>query len=90
MYNFNFSTSITQVIDLLEAIRISKLNLFCERILEVAHKDWLVLPATWKKGGIFQNMKNMDDEQTWHNENDEVPAEESEDDGMEHVLRRSL
>ncbi|KAJ6666877.1 hypothetical protein lerEdw1_018879 [Lerista edwardsae] len=78
-----YLANITQVIDLLEAIRISKLNLFCERILEVAHKDWLVLPVTWKNGGIFQKMtskETMDDEQTMHNENDDVPAEESEDD----------
>lgn len=87
-----YLANITQVIELLEAIRINRLNLFCERILEVTHRDWLIFPVTWKNGGIFQNMesqKNMDDEQTWNNENDEVPAEESEDDGMEHILRRS-
>lgn len=58
----------------------------------MTHRDWLIFPVTWKNGGIFQNMesqKNMDDEQTWNNENDEVPAEESENDGMEHILRRS-
>ncbi|XP_066467734.1 tRNA (adenine(58)-N(1))-methyltransferase, mitochondrial [Tiliqua scincoides] len=78
-----YLANITQVIDLLEAIRISRLNLFCERILEVTHRDWLVFPVTWKNGGIFQNMEsqqNMGDEQTWNNEDDEIPAEESEDD----------
>ncbi|XP_053162395.1 tRNA (adenine(58)-N(1))-methyltransferase, mitochondrial isoform X2 [Hemicordylus capensis] len=75
-----YLANITQVIDLLEAISLSKLTLFCERIIEVTHRDWLVLPATWKHCRFFQNMEskhNMDDESTWYNENDEVPAEES-------------
>ncbi|XP_062981467.1 tRNA (adenine(58)-N(1))-methyltransferase, mitochondrial [Elgaria multicarinata webbii] len=78
-----YLANITQVIDLLEAIRTNKLTLFCERIVEVTHRDWLVLPAAWRNGGIFQNMeskKNVNNESACNHENDEVPAEEREDD----------
>lgn len=89
----NSSKSITQVIDLVEAIRTSKINLFCERIVEVTHRDWIVIPASWKIGGVFHNMKsnqNKNNESACHDENEEIPAQQNkEDDGMDQVLMRS-
>ncbi|XP_033000507.1 tRNA (adenine(58)-N(1))-methyltransferase, mitochondrial [Lacerta agilis] len=78
-----YLANITQVIDLVEAIRTSKINLFCERIFEVTHRDWIVLPASWKIGGIFHNMKskqNMNNEPACHDENEEIPAEQNKED----------
>ncbi|KAL4624275.1 tRNA (adenine(58)-N(1))-methyltransferase, mitochondrial [Arapaima gigas] len=45
-----YQANLTQVIDLLEGIRVSGLPLHCERIVEVQHKDWLVAPAIKKDG----------------------------------------
>lgn len=42
--------NITQVIDLLEGLRCSRLPLFCERIMELPSRDWLVAPAFQKDG----------------------------------------
>ncbi|XP_061480941.1 tRNA (adenine(58)-N(1))-methyltransferase, mitochondrial isoform X2 [Rhineura floridana] len=80
-----YLANITQVIDLMEAIRTSNLTLFCERIVEVTHRDWLVLPAMWRNGCIFQNMEskqNTDGESACHHENEEDPAEHSKDDAF--------
>ncbi|XP_042293859.1 LOW QUALITY PROTEIN: tRNA (adenine(58)-N(1))-methyltransferase, mitochondrial [Sceloporus undulatus] len=78
-----YLANITQVVDLLEAIRTSKLTLFCERIMEVTHRDWLVLPTTWKNGDIFQNgesKQDFDNESDGHCGNDETSEEEREHD----------
>ncbi|XP_028580285.2 tRNA (adenine(58)-N(1))-methyltransferase, mitochondrial [Podarcis muralis] len=78
-----YLANITQVIDLVEAIRTSKINLFCERIVEVTHRDWIVLPASWKIGGVFHNMKsnqNKNNESACHDENEEIPAQQNQED----------
>ncbi|NXX75301.1 TR61B protein, partial [Urocolius indicus] len=40
-----YLANITQVVDLLDRIRTCKLPFVCERILEVTHRKWMVLPA---------------------------------------------
>nr|XP_060610105.1 tRNA (adenine(58)-N(1))-methyltransferase, mitochondrial [Anolis sagrei ordinatus] len=78
-----YLANITQVVDLLEVIRTSKLNLFCERIVEVTHRDWLVIPNSWRNGNVFQNSESkpdFDDELDGHDENNDPSAEEREHD----------
>ncbi|NXO99020.1 TR61B protein, partial [Certhia brachydactyla] len=43
-----YLANITQVIDLLDRIRSCKLPFLCERIIEVTHRNWSVLPAKLK------------------------------------------
>ncbi|XP_036398804.1 tRNA (adenine(58)-N(1))-methyltransferase, mitochondrial [Megalops cyprinoides] len=45
-----YLANVTQVIDLLEGIRHTELPLFCERVIEVQHRDWLLAPAVMKDG----------------------------------------
>lgn len=45
-----YLANITQVIDLLEGLRCSRLPLVCERIMELPSRDWLVAPAIQKDG----------------------------------------
>ncbi|NXI93898.1 TR61B protein, partial [Psophia crepitans] len=43
-----YLANITQVVDLLDRIQTCKLPFLCERIIEVTHRNWLVLPAKMK------------------------------------------
>lgn len=45
-----YLANITQVIDLLEGLRCSRLPLLCEQIMEVPTRQWLVTPALRKDG----------------------------------------
>ncbi|XP_054831488.1 LOW QUALITY PROTEIN: tRNA (adenine(58)-N(1))-methyltransferase, mitochondrial [Eublepharis macularius] len=78
-----YVANITQVIDLLEAVRTSKSTLFCEKVVEVTHRDWLVHPVMQKYGTTFQHMKSKGkivNEPTCHNEDEELYAEQNEND----------
>lgn len=68
---------------MIEVIRIRKLALFCEKVLEVTHRDWLICPATWEKRNVLKNIAselNINDETVCHYEND-VSAEERGNEG---------
>ncbi|XP_062378703.1 tRNA (adenine(58)-N(1))-methyltransferase, mitochondrial isoform X2 [Sardina pilchardus] len=47
-----YLANVTQIVDLLEGIRCSKLPLVCERIIEVQYRDWLVAPSFMKDGSF--------------------------------------
>ncbi|XP_063040033.1 tRNA (adenine(58)-N(1))-methyltransferase, mitochondrial isoform X2 [Engraulis encrasicolus] len=47
-----YLANITQVVDLLDGIRCSKVPLMCERIAEVQYRDWLVAPSIRKDGSL--------------------------------------
>uniref|UniRef100_A0A8D0GGK6 tRNA (adenine(58)-N(1))-methyltransferase n=1 Tax=Sphenodon punctatus TaxID=8508 RepID=A0A8D0GGK6_SPHPU len=51
-----YVTNITQVTELLEGIRTCKLPFFCEKVLEVTHRNWLVTPARWNDGSKIQRV----------------------------------
>ncbi|XP_054050528.1 tRNA (adenine(58)-N(1))-methyltransferase, mitochondrial [Rissa tridactyla] len=55
-----YLANITQVIDLLDRIRTCKLPFLCERIIEVTHRNWLVLPAKLKNGKSSQMMETQE------------------------------
>ncbi|PKU37218.1 trna (adenine -n)- hypothetical protein [Limosa lapponica baueri] len=57
-----YLANITQVIDLLDRIRTWKLPFLCERIIEVTHRNWLVLPAklkNCKSSQIVETQENI-------------------------------
>lgn len=64
LYPLHFFKSITQVIDLLDRIRSCKLPFLCERIIEVTHRSWSVLPAKikhCKSSQMVETQENMEE-----------------------------
>lgn len=61
----HFFNSITQVIDLLERIRTCKLPFLCETVIEVTHRNWLVVPAkikNFKPSQIVGTQQNTEEQ----------------------------
>ncbi|XP_027552298.1 tRNA (adenine(58)-N(1))-methyltransferase, mitochondrial isoform X2 [Neopelma chrysocephalum] len=59
-----YLANITQVIDLLDRIRTCKLPFLCERIVEVTHRNWVVLPAkikNCKSGQMVETQENIEE-----------------------------
>ncbi|KAM4785931.1 tRNA (adenine(58)-N(1))-methyltransferase, mitochondrial isoform 2-T2 [Cyanocitta cristata] len=59
-----YLANITQVIDLLDRIRSCKLPFLCERIIEVTHRSWSVLPAKikhCKSSQMVETQENMEE-----------------------------
>ncbi|XP_075003413.1 tRNA (adenine(58)-N(1))-methyltransferase, mitochondrial isoform X3 [Calonectris borealis] len=55
-----YLANITQVVDLLERIRTCKLPFLCEKIVEVTHRNWLVLPAKIKNCKSSQTVETQE------------------------------
>ncbi|NXD36667.1 TR61B protein, partial [Copsychus sechellarum] len=59
-----YLANITQVIDLLDRIRSCKLPFLCEKIIEVTHRSWSVLPAKlkhWKSSQVMETQENIEE-----------------------------
>ncbi|XP_066034208.1 tRNA (adenine(58)-N(1))-methyltransferase, mitochondrial isoform X2 [Chamaea fasciata] len=68
-----YLANITQVIDLLDTIRSCKLPFLCERIIEVTHRSWSVLPAKLKHGKSSQMVGTQENiEEPPQNEYEEI------------------
>ncbi|KAJ8289593.1 hypothetical protein GJAV_G00003110 [Gymnothorax javanicus] len=75
-----YLANITQVIDLLEGIRLSGLPLSCERVMEVQFRDWVLAPAIKKRDGkyisrIAPSQGNQEEEEGRGGEPDEEQGE---------------
>ncbi|KAM4903735.1 tRNA (adenine(58)-N(1))-methyltransferase, mitochondrial isoform 2-T2 [Sylvia borin] len=68
-----YLANITQVIDLLDTIRSCKLPFLCERIIEVTHRNWSVLPAKLKHSKSSQMVETQENiEEPPQNEYEEI------------------
>ncbi|XP_066172425.1 tRNA (adenine(58)-N(1))-methyltransferase, mitochondrial isoform X2 [Sylvia atricapilla] len=68
-----YLANITQVIDLLDTIRSCKLPFLCERIIEVTHRSWSVLPAKLKHSKSSQMVETQENiEEPPQNEYEEI------------------
>ncbi|KAM7062401.1 tRNA (adenine(58)-N(1))-methyltransferase, mitochondrial [Acridotheres tristis] len=59
-----YLANITQVVDLLDRIRSCKLPFLCERIIEVTHRSWSVLPAKLKhckSSQVVETQENIEE-----------------------------
>ncbi|XP_072187277.1 tRNA (adenine(58)-N(1))-methyltransferase, mitochondrial isoform X2 [Excalfactoria chinensis] len=56
-----YLANITQVIDLLDRIRTRRLPFACEKIVEVTHRNWSVLPAKIKNCKSSQRAESQED-----------------------------
>ncbi|XP_005523460.1 PREDICTED: tRNA (adenine(58)-N(1))-methyltransferase, mitochondrial [Pseudopodoces humilis] len=59
-----YLANITQVIELLDRIRSCKLPFLCERIIEVTHRSWSVLPAKlkhYKSSQMVETQENIEE-----------------------------
>lgn len=64
LYPLHFFKSITQVIELLDRVRSCKLPFLCERIIEVTHRSWSVLPAKlkhYKSSQMVETQENIEE-----------------------------
>ncbi|XP_018588941.2 tRNA (adenine(58)-N(1))-methyltransferase, mitochondrial [Scleropages formosus] len=76
-----YQANLTQVIDLLEGVRVSRLPIHCERIIEVQHKDWLVTLAIKKDGNSSARVAPH----TQNDDNEEGKECQSQDEEMENL-----
>ncbi|KPP69814.1 hypothetical protein Z043_111402, partial [Scleropages formosus] len=76
-----YQANLTQVIDLLEGVRVSRLPIHCERIIEVQHKDWLVTLAIKKDGNSSARVAPH----TQNDDNEEGKECQSQDEEMAHA-----
>ncbi|KAM9316185.1 tRNA (adenine(58)-N(1))-methyltransferase, mitochondrial [Gastrophryne carolinensis] len=74
-----YIANITQVIDLLEAIRSRQLPLQCERVMEAGVTNWLVAPARRKDGRALPRADSLASEHP----NDEEDSDEEKEEGDE-------
>ncbi|XP_015712391.2 tRNA (adenine(58)-N(1))-methyltransferase, mitochondrial isoform X1 [Coturnix japonica] len=57
-----YLANITQVIDLLDRIQTRRLPFACERIVEVTHRNWLVLPAKIKNSQRVETQEDGEED----------------------------
>nr|XP_021151090.1 tRNA (adenine(58)-N(1))-methyltransferase, mitochondrial [Columba livia] len=72
-----YLANITQVIDLLNKIRTYKLPFVCENIIEVTHRNWMVLPAkikNFKSSHMVETKENI--EEPSQKEYEEAPIQD--------------